>query len=767
MKDFPEILAPVGDMNMLTAAIKAGASGVYLGGNLYSARAYATNFNTEELKKAVELCHRRGVRVYVTVNTLFHDEELEKVVNFVIDLYNMDVDGVIIQDLGLFKLLKKYVPDMDIHASTQININNYYGAKILQELGFKRVVLAREIPFEEIEKICKELDIEVEVFVHGSLCVSCSGQCLMSSYLGNRSGNRGRCAQPCRIDYKLLKADKKEINSRYGYNSFISPKDLSAIENIEKLKEIGVESFKIEGRMKKPEYVYNVVKSYYDRVHGYEYDKNRLKEVALRGYTQGTIYGDFGREYVELDRQDGKKGLEVGHVVEDRNKRAIEFNLDVNSKDILLLETEKGKTIPYTLKKDFKRGDRVFEKYFFDLKIGSKVIRSSSSKLLDEIESIDLDIKQEIYLKFTGRLGDNPKLYLKYKDIELTEVSDYRIMKAINSPIDKMDVFSSLKKLGNTDYYAKNIDIEMDENIFIPVKVLNRIRRDAIFQLDFKLTNYHDRRPLGHVKLETLPLTDISNGIISVNLEGVRENSESENHYGDIYVDSLGNNLEGKYYKLPRLIFSKDLEKLTLELKKYNFQGFLINNLGDIQYIRENFPEKKIVGDYGLNVLNIYSFKFLESLKLERITLSTELNLDQLNYILNFVSNKYEIIVHGPLISMIMKHCPFSVIKNCKNDEDCEFCNFNRGYLENKKNEQFKIIRKDGYSELYHNKPLFAYNLIHKIRFISNGSVRVIDDGSTSNLAKIYFKRINGKKEEENVFDMDKYTTGHFEKGIE
>ena len=351
MKYNPEVLAPVGNMEMLEAAIKAGATGVYLGGLLYSARAYATNFDNEELKKVIKFCHKRGVKVYVTVNTLFHDGEIQGALNFVTDLYNMDVDGVIIQDLGLLHLIRKYLPNLPIHGSTQMNINNYYGAKLLQSLGFKRVVLARETPIDEIKKICENLDIEVEVFVHGSLCVGCSGQCLMSSYIGNRSGNRGRCAQPCRLDYKLLNRNKEDISK--DFDSFISPKDLCTIEYVETLLDAGVNSFKIEGRMKKPEYVYNVVKSYKDKIEKNSFEKNRLKEVSLRGYTDGLIFNDFGKSYTELNRQAGKKGLEVGEIVEDRVKKYILFKLPCNKDDILILETEKNKNIPYTLKRVF------------------------------------------------------------------------------------------------------------------------------------------------------------------------------------------------------------------------------------------------------------------------------------------------------------------------------------------------------------------------------------------------------------------------------
>lgn len=765
MKYNPEVLAPVGNMEMLEAAIKAGATGVYLGGLLYSARAYATNFDNEELKKVITFCHKRGVKVYVTVNTLFHDSEIQGALNFVTDLYNMDVDGVIIQDLGLLHLIKKHLPNLPIHASTQMNINNYYGAKLLQSLGFKRVVLARETPIDEIIKICKNLDIEVEVFVHGSLCVGCSGQCLMSSYIGNRSGNRGRCAQPCRLDYKLLNRNKDEITK--GFDSFISPKDLCTIENLETLLEAGVNSFKIEGRMKKPEYVYNVVKSYKDKIEKNSFEKHRLKEVSLRGYTDGLIFNDFGKSYTELDRQAGRKGLEVGEIVEDRGRKSILFNIPCFKDDILILETDKNKNIPYTLKRDLKKGEKISEKYFYDLKISSKVVRSSSSKLIEEINSRNLELNNKVDFKFVGKILEPAKLLLRYKDISIEVVSENKIEEAKKTPVTKEDIIRSLEKLGNTDYTLENIEVIIDDNIFIQVRTLNEMRREIVRKLDEEISNFNKRDNLDYVTLEKLTKANYEYKIIRVNLEESNYSKGLNNEYGDIYTENIDELFSEKFYKMPRIQFESDFKLLKSKLKDKEFRGFLINNLGDIQFIDEEFKDKEIIGDYGLNVLNIYSYLFLKRLGIKRITLSTELNLKELNEILEYTGGDTEIITHGPLISMIMVHCPFSVIKGCKDSSGCKNCNFNFGFMQGKNNEIFPVKRINGYSEVYHSKNLLGYNFVSEIKFRDGGNIRVIDDGSEIDLARIYFDKANGENSSDYNFDLRNYTFGHFEKGIE
>ena len=256
-----ELLAPAGSYDAFIAATENGADAVYLGGKLFNARANASNFDNDELKKIVEYAHLRNVKIYVTMNTLLTNNELNEALDFAYDLYNMGIDAVIVQDLGLAKVLHERIPLLHLHASTQMTIYNLAGVKKLEELGFTRVVLARELSLDEIKYICDNTNLEIEVFVHGALCISYSGQCLMSSMIGDRSGNRGKCAQPCRLPYTLL---KNGTPLKSGY--LLSPKDLCTIDYFSKLPNIT--SLKIEGRMKSPEYVATVVSTYRKAIDG-------------------------------------------------------------------------------------------------------------------------------------------------------------------------------------------------------------------------------------------------------------------------------------------------------------------------------------------------------------------------------------------------------------------------------------------------------------------------------------------------------------------
>ena len=244
-----EVLAPCGGMESVEAAVKSGADAIYLGAKEFSARASAHNFDFEEMEKAVKYCHMCGVKAYLTANTVIFDKECERALNTVINAYNAGIDGVIVQDFGLVSLIKRYVPELPLHGSTQMSVHSPSGAKFLEELGFKRVVLSRELSMEEIKEIRKATSIELEVFVHGALCMCVSGQCYFSAMLGSRSGNRGACAQPCRLPFG--------VNGKGGYA--LSLKDNSIIDYLSELEKIGVNSAKIEGRMKRPEYVASTV----------------------------------------------------------------------------------------------------------------------------------------------------------------------------------------------------------------------------------------------------------------------------------------------------------------------------------------------------------------------------------------------------------------------------------------------------------------------------------------------------------------------------
>ncbi len=291
-----ELLAPAGDYEALMSAVNAGCDAVYLGGKNFGARAYATNFDHDDLKAALEFCHLRDVKVYVTVNTLVANEEFEKLVNYLDFLYSIGVDAVIVQDMGVLKFLRENYPGLKVHASTQMTVHNLEGVQELAEKGVSRVILSRELTLKEIKDIVQNSNIEVEVFVHGALCVSYSGQCFMSSILGGRSGNRGRCAQPCRLKYSLVDKEGKVLEKDLH---LLSMTDLCTIENIPNLIEAGVTSFKIEGRMKNAEYVASVVKAYREAIdcfyEGKAFDSGKaieeMSRIFNRGFSSGYLFG--------------------------------------------------------------------------------------------------------------------------------------------------------------------------------------------------------------------------------------------------------------------------------------------------------------------------------------------------------------------------------------------------------------------------------------------------------------------------------------------
>jgi U32 family peptidase len=288
-----EVLAPVGNFDMFYASLSGGADSFYLSLDEFGARAYAENFTIENIKEVIDLVHLFGKRIFITMNTLIKDSEMKKAISYVEKLYEYGTDGLIIQDIGFFSIIKDKVPGMQLHASTQMAVREYYGAKYLASLGFDRIVIARETPIEEIRKIAS-LSCQLEVFVHGSLCVSYSGECLMSSFYGGRSANRGRCAGPCRQKYQLI-ADDKVIADDYILNM----KDLNVIDNMDELLEIGIDCIKIEGRMKTPEYVYTAVSNYKSQIYEKSYSYNDLIDSSNRGYTNGFIFGQ-NKEYIAL-----------------------------------------------------------------------------------------------------------------------------------------------------------------------------------------------------------------------------------------------------------------------------------------------------------------------------------------------------------------------------------------------------------------------------------------------------------------------------------
>ena len=415
-----EILAPAGSFDSVIAAVRSGADAVYLGEKAFSARSSAKNFDDEELKKATAYCHIHGVKVYVTINTIVFDDELEKLKKAIISAAEADVDALIVQNMGVARLAHRLVPDLALHASTQMSIHTASGVKALYEMGFKRVVLAREMSKKEIEKCC-EIPVELEVFVHGALCMCVSGQCYLSAMIGARSGNRGSCAQPCRLPFS--------VNNQKGGHA-LSLKDNSIVNYLGELQNMGVASAKIEGRMKRPEYVSAAVRACVEqRDFGFISDKT---QKMLRGVFSRTGFTDA--YYI------GKTG---SHMFGTRTKS------DVVSAD---------------------------EKLF-------SAIRSSYK---DEIGNV------EITFDFTAKLGENPVLVASDGVHTVRKIADTVTEKAINRPIDAEKCRKQLEKTGSTAYNPTNVNINIDDDISIPLSIINSLRRDVLDELDSARSVVHN-----------------------------------------------------------------------------------------------------------------------------------------------------------------------------------------------------------------------------------------------------------------------------------
>ncbi|MDU5535656.1 MAG: U32 family peptidase, partial [Anaerococcus sp.] len=467
-----EILAPVGKVDMLYAGLAAGADSFYLALDDFGARAYAENFTLENIKETIDYIHLFGKRVFITMNTLIKDYEMPKALSYVEKLYEYGVDGLIIQDLGFFSIIKDQVPAMEIHASTQMAVREYYGAKYLADLGFDRIVIARETPIEEIRKIVK-LPVETEVFVHGSLCVSFSGECLMSSYFGGRSANRGRCAGPCRQKYKLI-SDGKVLGDDY----YLNMKDLNTIDNLEELIDIGVDCLKIEGRMKTPEYVFAAVANYKSKIEENTYNKNQMLDSSNRGYTKGFIFGQK-RDYITL--KDDSKHRSVGKVSSKKGKKYFISNSDLYLGDNLEITTKKGKRLPFTTTRNYKINEKIFLEKYPDAAIDSDVLIVNSNKVADQKDqALEAYRSLPIKIDFKARLGENPQITLTYKNISASYTHPVTIETAKNISLTPEAIKENLAKFNDEIFSPSAINIEIDEGIFLRKKDINECRRMGV-----------------------------------------------------------------------------------------------------------------------------------------------------------------------------------------------------------------------------------------------------------------------------------------------
>ncbi len=694
-----ELLAPAGNMDSLKAAIMAGCDAVYLGGVLFGARAFAGNFTNEEIVYAINYAHLYGVKVFVTINTIIYDSEVERFLDYVRFLHKNNVDAVIIQDIGMFDLLRKKFPNLELHASTQMNIHNYDGALLAKKLGFKRVVVARETPLDVIKKIKEEIDIEIEVFIHGALCVSYSGECLLSALVGKRSGNRGTCAQICRKKYDFYDDDKRKLNKN---NYLLSTKDLCTLKYIDKLIEIGVDSLKIEGRMKRSPYVYLVTKTYRKVIDNYyntgklkidENDIIELKKMFNRNFTKGFMLNEDNNNFT-YDKRPNNIGIEVGEVIKKvKNDLKIKLTYDVSVHDGLrILDDKEDKGL--VINKMFinnksvleaKKGDVITLKYDKYVEKKSKVLLTSSKKQLDSISEAIKKQERFVYvdLSFTAKENENLKLTVTDGLNTIIETLDKAPMRAINKETSCDAIKKQLSKLGQTVYKARSITLNLDDNLFINIKDINEIRRHAISKLNEKRLYKKDFVEKDY----TIGVPDFPSIKQTAVLVG-KENERLKDKYDVIYTEDEKTKDEDSVVVLPRIINEHPFVKNTVMIG--DFGGLLKYN---------NFQT-----NFSFNVVNSYSVAFLHSLGAKLVTLSYELSLSQIKNMIEIYKKRYN---KNPNTSLIINSYPESFVSKFNLNKKY---NVKSGYLKDSYGNFLKVKTKGDTMAIYHFKKVNLYD---------------------------------------------------------
>lgn len=723
-----ELLSPVGDFDCLKAAVQNGANAVYFGSNLFSARAFAKNFDKEELEQTINYAKLRGVKTHLTLNTLIKDEEFEEAFNVAKTAYKFGIDAIIVQDLGLAIYLIKSFPDLEIHASTQMTTSNLEGVKRLQDLGFKRVVLSRECSISEIEHICKNSNIEIEVFTHGALCISYSGQCLFSSMVGGRSGNRGRCAQPCRLPYSLISRDKVLDK---GY--LLSPRDLCSLENLPKLISAGVSSLKIEGRMKSPTYVATVTKIYRkyidlaykflnNELSKYEIDKNDEKElmqVFNRGeFSTGHLLDSPNKKLI-YPQKPNNMGITLGKIIKfNPNKGLITAKLEneVAIGDGISFENESTKyTISELMNKNvnIKSGKTeetvTFGRMKGNIKLGDKIFKITDKNLTTT--AINSFSKENIktYLSCNLKIHSNQKISTTIRSINfnLEEKFEYDYIPDIakNAPITKDKIISQFNKTLNTCFEISEFNIDLDENLFIPTSVLNDIRRTAINLIEEKILQSFKRKSdssVSTIKTDQISASTKQEKALLLNILNTDYDYSKLKHFDRIYIPlkyfsekkyaEIINILECKskiYIYMPVVV--KDRYLLTIKnmvenaLKKYNISGAVISELSSIRL----FDNIDLISNYNFNIFNSYTSLEIEKLGFSSLTISPELDDNELSKI--NATNK-EIIVYGKIPLMTMSYCLLGKSNRCYKECKHLCLENNSYYLNDRYNFKFRVV---------------------------------------------------------------------------
>lgn len=648
-----ELLAPAGNMEALKAAISNGCDAIYLGMQKFGARAYSSNFDLETLKEAIDYAHLRNVKIFVTMNTIVFENEIEEMKAQMEALNAIGVDAIIVQDLAAFDYMVNHFVDMEVHCSTQMGIDDVEGTLLFKELGASRVVLSREVAIEKVKEIKRQAKIPLEIFVHGALCVSYSGNCLMSGLIGYRSGNRGRCVGSCRKAYELIESTTGKVVVK---NYILSTKDLNTIDHIEELREI--DSLKIEGRMKEPAYVANVVSKYRKALDHQitEDDKAQLSKTFNRTYTQGYLFSEPKKEITNTLRPNNF-GYEIGkisRIIKDMYE--ITLTHPLNQNDIIRISHQNEDVIVSVVKLYDKDGNLVnrAENTGY-IKIKEKVAKGDLVYLTKDYayyKELELSLDKEFRrfpLEVSVYAHPNQKLIVNAEGLggHYTYESEEVLSEALNSPTTKDQVIKQFSRLNDTIFELSHLDYE-DYNAFMPAKLLNAARREIVQGLyDAKLSSQNKRTktPKAKEQIAFPPVKPYLTASVT-----------SQEQY-DTCV-SLG---------LKEVYFENIVRRNQVEYKALQGQ-LLVGGYGGVYRYKDTNP---FVTDYSLNVVNATSIYMLHKLGAKRITLSYELNKNQVDDMLEayYQDNEgypaLEMIVYGKAPLLFTKYCPLEKMNLC------------------------------------------------------------------------------------------------------
>jgi putative protease len=816
-----ELLAPAGTWEAMEAAINAGADAVYFSGVSFGARQYAVNFGEDEMKRAVFFAHMHRVRLYVTVNTLVDNSEKKELADYLIFLNNIGIDGIIVQDMGVINLAKKIVPELPLHASTQMTVTNSEGVNFAERNGMERAVLARECSLSEIKDICENTNIEIEAFIHGALCICYSGQCLMSSLIGGRSGNRGRCAQPCRLGYSLVNKDDKDVLDGKEVGKYLlSPKDMNTLDILPELIDTGITSYKIEGRMKRPEYVAVVVDTYRRAIDSYEagkfevseQDRINIKQIFNRDFTTAYLEKRNGKNMMS-DKRPNNRGVLIARIasfVKGTNRAIVKLEKDIHLNDGLEFWVSVGGRVGTTVTelklngKDVEAaniGDMVEINVPKGVRINDRIFRTFDEELMSYARNFyGEDNKKRIPVTafVEARLGEKMQVTLIDDEGNFGVGSTKFIVEtARKHPLTEEKLLQQMDRLGTSEYKLADLQFASDDNIIVPISEINEARRLAVEALNNeRLNKFELKRNKSWLKKDDLKTRYNSNhphnSDVTVMVNSVSDAKEAFSGGADLVI-LAGDTYNQKFVGIKEFLETAKIareygkkwaiatSRIIKEGQLKYFERFLkavetakpdllyVSNNGLFEMAKKMNLSVPLWVDMSLNIYNEESLEFWYQEGAVGATLSPELTMKQVEELAHMSPLTLECLVQGRIEMMISEYCIAGSFLGNLDKGACTYKCREELFLKDRKNEKFPlktdqfcrmhIVNAHDLSMLTHIKHMESIG-IQRLKI----DARCYENSEINNIVRMYKQVLNGDiVMEEN---LPKTTRGHYFRGV-